>query len=277
MAGLRSGSLEIVDDTPARDRASLRSNPEVRLYDLQGTRWPMIRLNLTIAPLDKKEVRQALSMAIDRDAIAKAIYNGEAVPAYGPLSPVYRAFYDPAVETYGFKRDVDKAKQLLATAGFPNGFNLPIDAQSGPEQQRLGELVKAQLAEIGVDVEITTYEATIFTDRLTTKKYSMTVGSWTPRPDTDGTMFGHFHSKGNVNSMSYSNPQVDALLEQTRRLPPGEERIKAFRDAQRLIVDDAPWIFLVFQNQTRATLKTVEGMPVLPDTMMRPKTAWLSR
>jgi len=277
VAGLRAGSLDIADDIPALQQAPLRSNPDVTLYDLQGTRWPMIRLNVTIPPLDNKVVRQAISMAIDRDAILKAIYNGNGTPAYGPISPVYKAVFDPSVETYGFKRDIDKAKGMLSQAGLAGGFTLPIDAQSGPEQQRLAELLKAQLAEVGANVEITTYETTIFTDRLTTKKYSMTIGSWTPRPDVDGTMFGHFHSKGNVNSMNYSNPQVDALLEQTRRLPPGDARVQAFRDVQKLIVDDAPWIFLVFQNQARGTLKSVNGLPLLPDTMMRPKTVWLNK
>ncbi|MCC6175745.1 MAG: hypothetical protein IT305_10615 [Chloroflexi bacterium] len=277
VAGLRAGSLDVIDDVSALQQATLRSNPDITLYDLQGTRWPMIRLNVTVPPLDNKLVRQAISMAIDRDAILKAIYNGNGVPAYGPISPVYKAVFDPSVETYGFKRDIDKAKGLLSQAGFSGGFKLPIDSQSGPEQQRLSELLKAQLAEVGADVEITVYETTVFTDRLTNKQYSMTIGSWTPRPDVDGTMFGHFHSKGNVNSMNYSNPQVDALLEQTRRLPPGDGRVKAFRDAQKLIVDDAPWIFLVFQNQARGTLKSVQGLPVLPDTMMRPKTAWLNK
>jgi peptide/nickel transport system substrate-binding protein len=277
VAGLRSGTIDIVDDIPARDQPTLRSNADYRLYDLQGTRWPMVRLNTAIAPLDNKAVRQALALAIDRDAIAKAIYFGNATPAYGPLSPVYKAVFDPAIEQYGLKRDVDKAKQKLAEGGQAAGFTLPIEISGTPEQTRLAELIKASLAEIGVNVEINSYEGTVFQDRLTNKQYTMAIGSWTPRPDPDGTMFGHFHSKGNVNSMSYSNPQVDTLLEQTRRLPPGDERIKAFRDVQKLIVDDAPWIFLVFQNQARGTLKNVEGLPVLPDTMMRPKMVWLNK
>ncbi|MFN8525884.1 MAG: ABC transporter substrate-binding protein [Chloroflexota bacterium] len=274
---LRAGNLDIIDDVPARDQPALRSNADFKLFEMKGTRWPMVRMNLSMAPLDNRAVRQALSLAIDREAIAKAIYFGNAQPAYGPLSPVYSAMFDPTIEQFGFKRDVAKAKQKLAEGGQPNGFTTPIEIAGTPEQTRLAEVIKSQLAEIGVNVEITSYEGTVFQDRLTNKKYSLAIGSWTPRPDPDGTMFGHFHSSGNVNSMSYKNPQVDTLLDQTRQLPPGEARVKAFRDAQKLIVDDAPWIFLVFQNQARTTLKAVEDLPILPDTMMRPKTVWLNK
>jgi peptide/nickel transport system substrate-binding protein len=277
LAGLRTATLDLVDDVAANEVAGLRAAQDRKLYELKGARWPMVRLNLAKPPLDNKAIRQALSLAIDRDAIVKAVYFGNATPAFGPISPTYKAVYDPAVEQFGFKRDVAKAKQKLVEGGQPNGFTLPLDITGTPGQTRLGELIKAQLAEIGVTVEIGTFEPTALTDRMTSRGFVAAVGSWTPRPDVDGTMYGHFHSTGNVNHVSYRNPKVDALLDRTRVLPPGDERIQKFREAQQLIVDDAPWIFLVFETKAMATLKSVEGLPLIPDTMVRPKTIYLSK
>jgi peptide/nickel transport system substrate-binding protein len=277
LAGLRTGTLDLIDDVAANEVAGLRTAADRKVYELKGARWPMIRLNMAKPPLDNKAIRQALSLAIDRDSIVKAIYFGNAAPAFGPISPTYGAVYDRAVEQYGFKRDVAKAKDKLAEGGQPNGFTLPLDITGTPGQTRLGELIKAQLADIGVTVELSTFEPTALTDRMTNRAFVAAAGSWTPRPDVDGTLYGHFHSTGNVNHVSYKNPKVDALLDRTRQLPPGDERTQAFREAQKLVVDDAPWIFLVFETKAIATLKTVEGLPLIPDTMVRPKSIYLTR
>ncbi len=277
LSGLRAGALELIDEVPPRELSNLRSATDIKLYELPGTRWPMVRLNTAQAPLDNKAVRQALSLAIDRDAIVKAVYFGNAQPAYGPISPVYKAVYDPSIEQWGLKRDLAKAKQKLAEGGQPNGFSASLDIAGTPEQTRLAELMKAQLAEIGVTVEINALETTALVDRMTNRNFVTALGSWTPRPDPDGTLYGHFHSTGNVNHVSYRSQKVDELLDRTRQLAPGEERIKAFREAQTLIVDDAPWIFLVFETKGIATLKSVEGLPIVPDTMIRLKTVWMNK
>jgi peptide/nickel transport system substrate-binding protein len=277
LSGLRAGALEIVDEVPPREQATLRGAPEVELGEMQATRWPMLRLNLAKSPLDNTAVRQALSMAVDREAIVRAIFFGNASPAYGPIAPIYKAVYDPSVAEYGFKRDVEKAKQKLAEGGQANGFSLTLDIGPTPEQTRMAELLKANWAEIGVTAEISTFETNVLTDRLRNGSFQVALGSWTPRPDVDGTVYRHFRTGSAFNYLSYSNPRVDELLDTTRRLPPGDERTKAFRDVQRLIVEDAPWIFLVFENQAFGIAKHVEGLPLVPDTMLRPKTAWLNK
>jgi peptide/nickel transport system substrate-binding protein len=82
-------------------------------------------------------------------------------------------------------------------------------------------------------------------------------------------MYRHFATDGNVNSMSYSNPEVDRLLKQTRSLPNGPDRVQVYQQVQKLIVDDAPWVFLVFEKQARAYLKSVSQIPQIPDMMLR--------
>ena len=126
-------------------------------------------------------------------------------------------------------------------------------------------------------VEITSFDSNTVTDRLKTGAFEASVGSWTIRPDVDGAVYRHFHSGTAFNYLGYQNPQVDQLLDKTRSLPPGDERVKTFQQVQKLIVADAPWIFLVWENQAFASSPAVNGLPLIPDALIRPRTAWLSR
>jgi len=268
MANLASGTVNIVDDVPAKDRDPARKNPNYTTWDATGTRWPMMRLNLAKEPFNNKTFRQAASYAINRDDIARAVYFGEAEPALGPISPLYKSFYDESITQWGLSYDLAKAKAKLTESGV-SGTTFTIDVQNNASQQRMGEIIKENLAAIGVTANIQPYESTAFTDRITNKLYQATIGSWTPRPDIDGTMYRHFAIDGNVNSMSYSNPEVDQLLKRTRVLPNGAERVQIYQQVQKLVVDDAPWVFLVFEKQGRAYLKSVSQITQIPDMMIR--------
>ncbi len=215
--------------------------------------------------------------AVPADQIGPLKSSGNAAPAYGPIAPVYKAFYDPSVEQHVFKRDLQAAKQKLAEGGQPSGFSLALDVQGTSDQIRLGELLKAQLADIKVNVEITSFDVNTVTDRLKKGEFQASVGSWKLRPDVDGAVYRHFRPGTAFNYLGYQNPQVDQLLDKTRSLPPGDERVKAFRDAQKLIVDDAPWIFLVWENQAFASSNAVNGLPLIPDALVHPRTAWLNK
>lgn len=269
MANLRAGGLDLVDTVPAGEQHSIRSDPRFKTIIFPGTRWPMIRLNNALPPFDNKALRQAVSYAVDRVQIVTAIYFGQARPAYGPISPVYRDYYDPSIDRYSYGHDPQKAKAKLAEGGRPNGFTFTLEIFASPEQTRLAELIRAHLAEVGIVANIQSYELTTLQARITGKRYEAVIGSWTPRPDIDGTMYNHFSSRGNVNSMTYHNAAVDRLLEQTRTIANGPERVRLYRETQRLIVDDAPWVFLVFESLMTAMRTTVSGLPVIPDAMLR--------
>jgi len=275
MADLRAGSLDVIDTVPAREQRAVHDDPRFRTIPLAGTRWPMIRLNNAIPPFNNKALRQAASYAVNRDQIVTAIYFGQARPAYGPISPVYRQYYDPSISRVGYQTDIDKAKAKLAEAGQPRGFSFTLEIPTSPEQARLAQLIRAQLAEAGITANIQAYDPTTLQDRITGKRYQAVIGSWTPRPDIDGTMYNHFSTKGNVNSVSYNNPAVDALFEKTRVIPDGPERVRLYRQIQRLVVEDAPWVFLVFENLMIGMQKQVQGVPAIPDSMMRLKAASL--
>lgn len=277
LANLRAGAVDVIDSLGPRDMRAVTDAKELKTIIFPGTRWPMTRLSGCRPPFNNKALRQAVSYAVNRDQLIQAVYFGQARPAYGPISPVYRTLYNPQIRSLGYSSNLEKARQKLSEGGQPNGFRFALEIASDPTQIRMAELIKAHLAEAGIIADIQAYESTTFQDRLTGKRYEAAIGSWTPRPDPDGTMFNHFHSQGNVNHFCYSNPKVDQLLERERTLAPGEERTEVFREAERLIVGDAPWVFLLYENIMVVMNRRVNGLPAIPDTMLRFKTVSLSR
>jgi len=268
LTNLRSGTIDIVDEIAAADADPVSEDDSLELYALPGSRWPMIRLNTILAPFDNVALRQAVSHCIPRDGIVQAIYFGRAQPAFGPISPLYSAIYDTNIADVGLAYDLDQAKSKLEEAGYPDGFSFTLDIGSTPQMARTAELIQSSLEQAGIHMEIQPQESAAFTERLRSKQFEAALGSWTPRPDVDGTIYQHFHTDGVANWASYSNPDVDALLDQTRSEPLGESRNDLFRQAERLIINDAPWIFLVFEELTRASRAGVSGYVMTPDTLL---------
>jgi peptide/nickel transport system substrate-binding protein len=268
LTNLRSGTIDLVDEIAAADVADASSDSELQVFTQAGTRWPMIRLNTVVAPFDNVLLRQAVTHAIPRDGIVQAIFFGNAQPAYGPISPIYSQVYNPDVASIGLVYDLDLARAKLSEAGMPDGFSFTLDVGSTPQMQRMAELIQASLAEVGISMEIQPQESAAFTERLRSKEFQAALGSWTARPDVDGTMYQHFHTNGLANWVSYSNPEVDELLDLTRTTPIGEERNELFRQAEALIIQDAPWAFIAFENLSRVARSAVSGYEMSPDTLL---------
>lgn len=268
LTNLRSGDIDIVDEIAAADADAVDEDEALQLFTLPGSRWPMVRLNNIVAPFDNALLRQAFTHAIPRDGIVQAIYFGRAQPAYGPISPIYGEVYDPAIEQNGLLYDLDLAKEKLNEAGMPDGFEFSVDINSAPQTLRMAELIQSSVGSVGIQMEIQQQESAAFTERLRSKVFQAAIGSWTPRPDVDGTIYQHFHTDGLANWVSYSNPEVDEILDQTRNTPLGDERAELFRQAERIIVNDAPWAFIVFEELCRAARAEVTGHEMTPDTLL---------
>lgn len=267
LTNLRTGSIDMVDEVAAKDALLVERDNTMKLYTLPGGRWPMIRLNTTKPPFNNLALRQAVASAINRDSLIKAAFFGRGRPAFGPISPLYKTLYDPGVEKIGFGYDVAKAKAKLAEGGQPNGFSFQLDI--GPTVQRQAELIQADLEAVGIKMEIRSLESAAFTDRLRSKAFDGALGSWTPRPDPDGIMYQHFHSKGLANWCGYSNAKADELLDQTRKIPNGAQRNDLFRQAERVIAEEVPWVFLIFEEVSRASRSVVTGYVPTADTLLQ--------
>ncbi len=195
LAALRSGKLDVIQDVSWNDAASLKkTNPELLQRSATGTRGWAFKMRMDNKPFTDVRVRQAMQMAIDRETIGKTLYGGFYYPYTSdvtPNNPEYIPFDQlpdkPMWTTLSVKEvlsyNPQKAKQLLAEAGYPNGFktNLVFDPDEAPG---LYEVLQSYLKGIGIDMELRSYETAVFGTMRTGKKYDQLVsGDNTLNPD----------------------------------------------------------------------------------------------
>lgn len=237
-----------------------------------------LAFNTQRAPFDDKRVRQALCFAADRDAILKRLMGGKARPATGPIvesSP----FYEPAVETY--KVDLDKANALLDDAGHKRGadrtrFSLVIDAPVGnPEQGRnIAEYLRAQFRKIGVAAEVRLApDFPTWAQRISSFDFDLTIDNvynWAdPVIGVHRTYLSTNIRKGVIwcNTQGYRNPRVDELLNQAAVEQDTAKRKALYSEFQKIVVDDAPILFL---NEIPYRSVMRKGLASLPTTIWGP-------
>ncbi len=273
--GLRTGDLDIIDTVPAGDVGTVSRDPLITYHEIPGTGTRMMAFALNREPeLQDKRVRQALSFAIDREAMIQALQFGQAVPARGPFAPTRGVTYHPDLDRYTY--DPERARELLAEAGYPDGFAMTIDVINRTADRSWSEAIQAFYADIGVRVTINPEEQVSLNQKwLGTTDFPSYIGSWGAgaiNPDAD--LVRAFYSEGWWNHPNYANPEVDALIEQILETFDQEERGRLYREVQELIVDDAPRLFMFHDNLRYATRTTIHGFLPMADWAYRLKEVW---
>ena len=272
---LRAGYLNVIDTVPADQQQAIAADDRFRTIRMAAVRWPVLRLNNAIPPFNNKALRQALSYAVNRDQIVTTVYAGQARPAYGPISPVYRQYFDPSISHWGIGTNLAAARAKLADGGQPQGFTVTLEISTSQDAVRLAQVLKTQAAAVGITLNVQTDDAATLRDRIAGRRYQALIGAVTLRPDIDGTLFNYFDSHGTVNSDSYNDTIVDALLEEARLVPDGPDRVKLYRQLEHQVVGDAPWAFLAFENLMAGMDRRIHGVPAIPDTVLRFRAAWI--
>jgi peptide/nickel transport system substrate-binding protein len=193
-------------------------------------------------------------------AVVNAVYLGVGAPAKGPLGPnVFGANLD-LVE---YAKNIERAKQLLADAGFPNGFTTTIWTNENQARVDIAEIVQEQLAAVGIEVKIEVVEWTKYLADTAAGLHDMFILGWTTvTADADYGLFALFHSsaKGTAgNRTFYGNDRVDELLNIGRTTVDANARLAAYKEAQQIIRDDAPWIFTWTGENIAGTRANVVG------------------
>ncbi|HUZ03263.1 MAG TPA: ABC transporter substrate-binding protein [Thermomicrobiaceae bacterium] len=285
---LASGEVDFIVSLDPQFVPQVQSNPNLQL--LQGpslhTWW--VYLNTHEEHLKDKRVRQALNYAIDKDGLIKNVLKGTAIPSRCWCWPNTWA-YEPNVTQYPY--DPNKAKHLLAAAGYPNGFDLEyIVPESGSGMvapKEIATAMQADLKKVGVNVNITTLEWISYLaatakglDDVNGKAYGMSQESWM-NPVDDPGLWVEFESvslpPGGGNVGYYTNPQYTDLLAKARTTVDQTQRATFYKQAQQLFADDAPWIFMFHSNFVTAARKNVHGITLNPDqNVVHLKDVWKS-
>jgi ABC-type transport system substrate-binding protein len=274
------GELEVAERLAAPDHLWIKQQaawaPYVRSRPLMNAYGS--RMNTRVKPFDDRRVRQAMNYALDQRHVVKLL-NGTAEPSHGALPP--GAFgRDDALAPY--PHDPAKARALLREAGYPEGFTVQYLTLADEEAEKLAVSLQADLAEIGVRIEISlvtfsTYASTIGN----ADGPAFSIGTWAGDfPDPTSLLDPLFHSRGiaaenATNSSFYANPELDKLLDEARAERVPEARAALYRRAERILHDDAPWIWGYHQMMTEVVQPYVRTHGPHPVWVRDYTTAWL--
>ena len=231
--------------------------------------------NTIAGPFANRALRDAFSLALDREQLLKIAYSGIGQVANGPLPPSIWA-YDPKIPVV--KRDLALSKKRLAEGGKPNGFPITVKAESNnPLQAKITQLAQAQLREAGIDANIVTVDfATLLHTGERNDFDALSLG-WSGRIDPDGNIEPIFETGGAFNYGKYQNKQVDSLMQRAREVQTQAERKPLYDQIVKIIEGDAAYAFTYFTPTLFVASATVQGFPLSPDALMRFKTVWLSK
>jgi len=251
----------------------LKKNTDASISVSQGTTFQYIGMNLDHPILKRREVRQAIAHAIDREAVIRHLWKGLATPATGLLSPLHWA-YEPSVQRWSY--NPEEAKRLLDKAGLydPDGegpqprFRLSYKTTTLDLRRRIAEAFKEQLQRVGIELEVRTYEWGTFYSDIKKGNFHLYSLSWVGITDPD-IYFTLFHSSSippyGDNRGRYRNRETDRLLEQGRRALNLEERRRVYRGVQRLLALELPYIPLWWIKNVVVMKPTIRGFIPYPD------------
>jgi peptide/nickel transport system substrate-binding protein len=265
---LRKGSVDLVQNAiPAYAVKFLKQDPALRVVTRPGINFSYLGFNMRDPLLSRREVREAVARAIDREAIITHVLEGLATPAKGLLAPANWAYADD-VETY--PHDPARARALLAGAGIAPGSPgaaIVYKTSTNKERVAIGEAIVQSLREAGIDARLRSLEfGTLYAD-VRTGNFQMFGLTWVGVTDPD-ILYNAFHSKSvppdGANRGRYANPRVDALLERAREIPGEAERRTLYAEAQRLIAHDLPYVPLWYTHDVAAMRKRLVSYEPYP-------------
>src|SRR5690349_4380060 len=278
---LLTGAVDLIVGTPPDFVAQLEANPKVTLLKQVGAHVWYLGINNQKKPFDDKRVRQALNYAVNKDAIVRDVLKGTGSLSRGPVLPnTWGA--DPALKAYPY--DPERAKKLLAEAGYASGFSTTLWVpESGSGMQSpvaMSTVIQSNLKAVGVNVTLQTMEWGAYLAKLRTKEQDLFALSWMAgTEDPDMVMYPLLHSSqwtpNGPNRALYKNPKFDDLLQQARLTTDQARRASLYKQAQRILVDDPPWIYIDHEIQTAAHSKRVQGFKLHPSFDLRVETVTL--
>mgnify|MGYP001189100360 FL=1 len=243
IAELQSGGVDIIRMVPPDMLAQLEGNPQISITSTPLLRVYYLAFDTTKKPFDDVRVRLAMNHAIDVQMIMDKILGGKAVRTPAGVNPNHFGF-DESIQPYPY--DPEKAKALLAEAGYPNGFEVELHHSSPGIGQQITDAVISDLSKVGIKATSKFYpESSSFVEKQRAGELPFRLGNWGSYSvyDADAILQPMFDSKG-VYGRYFNTPELDALINKARSSMDQEERKALYSQAQQLIHKEAPWVFL---------------------------------
>lgn len=279
LAELEAGNLDLIVNVMPDDLQRLKDGGAYQIIEQAGMHVWWTALNNQKEPFNNKKVRQAINYAINKEAIVNEILKGTGELANSPLPPTVWG-HNPKVKNYEY--NPEKAKQLLAEAGYPNGFEATYwvpESGSGMQQPTImAAAIQADLAKVGIQLKIQTLEWGSYLDKVfvppAENDMDMHQMSWIgDNGDPDNFLYillsGEQWPTAGFNDAYYKNDRVDQLLKEARVTSDKARRVQLYEEAQELIMDDAPWIVLDHEKQVVVAQNRVSNFKLHPTGVFR--------
>lgn len=272
LAGLRTGQIDLAD-LDAKNAQLARASRTLIVDTAPMLTYTFLGFNCEREPFTDPRVRLALSYAVDRQAVIDAVLLGEG-EITGPIPPSLKQWALPVSEYPNYTQDLDKAKALLAEAGYPNGFEFTIMTWQTPEGTAISQVLQDQLKAIGVQAKIEQLERGLWIANWKESKFDAFESGNSGSPDPDFMLYRTFHSEGATNVFKFKNEKVDQLLEKAQFTVDYKQRKAYYDELQRELVQSAPMVWLYVANQFRVHQQYVKGVIVMPDTSIVYAREW---
>jgi peptide/nickel transport system substrate-binding protein len=271
LANLKSGGLDLIERVLATDIKDVRADPRLELSSALWLGYQGITINIgndkSKGPLSQSaKVRQALDLAIDREAINQVVYNGEFVPGnqwVNPGNPYYQKAFPVR------PRDLDKARALLKEAGITGPVPVDFMVPKGAEFEAVAQVVQSMAAEAGFDLKIRVTEFATSLKQAEAGEYQTYLLDWSGRIDPDGNSYSFHKTGAPLNYSAYSNPVVDKALDDARLVTDLSARKAIYEKMTQQVLEDEPVIYLYHRKALIAHTTKLEGYTQMPDGLVR--------
>jgi dipeptide transport system substrate-binding protein len=267
---VKAGECQIALSPKPQDVAAAKADKTLNVVETPAFMTAFVALNTQRKPLDNQKVRQALNMAFDRATYLKIVFGNTATPATNPWPPITWG-YNKAVQPYPY--DPAKAKQLLADAGFPNGFATtiwvrPNGSVLNPDPRAGAELLQADFAKISVKADIKVIEWGELIKQAKQGQHDTLFMGWAgDNGDPDNYLSPLFSCnavQSGINFARFCDPTLDKLIADGKATADQAKRVKLYEAAQKIIRDQALWIPLGYPTAAAITRTNVSGYRVSP-------------
>ncbi len=272
IAALKAGDIDILWNVPLESLKELKGRADIVVDATPTGTWDGFVLNNQVKPFNDVRVRRAMLKAIDKRKLVQFALFGEGAPTHTPIPPNH-PFFNKSI---GFEPDVAGAQQLLAQAGYPNGFKISLAVPVGrPTRERAAVALQQMLKPAGIQVALervpySSWGATI------SGKAPFYMDGYLPRPTVDTATYPWYHSTGSWNERMwhFNSPRIDKVLDEARRTTDPDKQRELYMQFQQYAVEDVPGVVMYVINFATAYRSNVKGYRTHPYTWLDLRTAY---
>ena len=267
---LKAGECHFVIDPSPADLKAIRADSNLKIIEGPGLNVGYLAMNTQKKPFDNPLVRKAINHALNKKSYIDAVYLGNAIPAVNPIPPTLWS-YDKSIKGYDY--DPAKAKELLAQAGLKDGFEtelwtLPVTRPYNPNGKKMGEMMQADLAKVGIQVKLVTYDWPTYLNKSRVGEHQLIQMGWTgDNGDPDNflaVLLGCASIEAGSNLARWCDPEFNQVISRAKQISDQAQRVELYQKAQKIFQEKVPWVPLAHSVAFRAMSKRVQGYKIDP-------------